>query len=90
MTMHSKGLAKLLEELGELSQVAAKKLTCMNTDEHPDGAGSLAQRLEDEAADVLASIDFVTVTLGLDRQRIEDRRTVKHARFIAWHDDPNA
>lgn len=40
MPMTANGLAKLLEELGELSQVAAKKLAYFHTDEHPDGAGS--------------------------------------------------
>ena len=88
MTMCANGLAKLIEELGELQQVAAKKLAYFDTDDHPDGAGSLKARMEDELADVFAAGTFVMQTFGLDTQRISDRSTMKLARFQAWHTDP--
>lgn len=97
MTMTSKGLAKLLEEagelqkeLGELSQVAAKKLARMDMDEHFDGAGSLARRLEDEMGDVIAAIQFVASTFELDPARIVARTETKLARFHAWNADVSA
>lgn len=49
--MPAKGLAKLIEECGELQQIAGKKLAYYTTDEHPDGQGPLSTRLEDEIAD---------------------------------------
>lgn len=57
-TLRANGLAKLLEELGELSQVCAKKLAYYHTDEHPDGAGSLRERMQEEIADVAAAMLF--------------------------------
>lgn len=90
MTMTANGLAKLLEECGELSQVAAKKLAYLHTDSHPDGAGLLSLRMQDEIADVLAACEFVMGTFALDREEIEFRRQKKLATFQAWHADPNS
>lgn len=85
MTMAAKGLAKLIEECGELQQVLGKKLAYYTTDQHPDGAGSLTQRLENEMADVYAAMDLVRGTLGLDGIAIEIRRVKKLATFERWH-----
>lgn len=82
--MYAAGLAKLLEELGELAQVAAKKLAYPDTDEHPDGAGSLKTRMEDEIGDVLAIIDFVSHKFRLNTRRILDRKNEKAERFGRW------
>jgi NTP pyrophosphatase (non-canonical NTP hydrolase) len=87
MAMTANGLAKLLEELGELSQVAAKKLAYFHTDEHPDGAGSLKGRLEQEMGDVIGAIYFVADTMGLDVEAIARRRDEKLNRFHQWHAD---
>ena len=87
--MTAKGLAKLIEECGELLQVAGKKLAYWNTDDHPDCAGSLDSRLEDEMADVIASVVFVAMTMELDQERIEDRADRKMALFMKWHVDPS-
>ena len=89
MPMTANGLAKLLEELGELSQVAAKKLAYFHTDEHPDGAGSLKKRMEDEMGDVMGAIDFVTLTMGLDMHAITRRACDKFNTFQRWHADPD-
>lgn len=88
MPMTAGGLAKLLEELGELSQVAAKKLAYFDTDEHPDGAGSLKERLEAEMGDVIGAIDFVSITLGLSARKINTRAMEKLEVFQRWHADP--
>ena len=87
MPMTANGLAKLLEELGELSQVAAKKLAYFHTDEHPDGAGSLSLRMEQEMGDVCGAILFVADEFGLDREAINGRALAKLSMFRAWHSD---
>ncbi len=45
MAMTANGLTKLLEELGELAQVAAKKQAYFHTDAHPDGGKRRATTL---------------------------------------------
>lgn len=92
MTMTANGLAKLIEECGEvmkafggLVQVLGKKLAYYHTDEHPDGAGSLKERLENEIGDVLAACHMVTHTHELDPKRIAERRMQKIKLFHEWH-----
>jgi len=87
--MTARGLAKLIEECGELTQVAGKKLAYYHTDVHPDTAGSLKVRLENEMADVMAAITFTATTLGLDRARIQARWQEKATLFFSWHADPD-
>ncbi len=43
MSMSNQGLSKLIEELGELTQVCGKKLACMDTDVHWGGGSLLPQ-----------------------------------------------
>lgn len=81
------GLAKLIEECGELQQIAAKKLAYFHTDVHPDGGGSLKQRMEDELADVAAASAFVAQQFALDEKRIKQRAALKLADFQSWHFD---
>lgn len=85
--MTANGLAKLIEECGELIQVAGKKLAYFNTDDHPDGSGSLSRRLEDEIADVRAACQFVTRRFNLDAGRIDGRVFQKIDLFEEWHAD---
>ena len=87
MPMTANGLAKLLEECGELSQVAAKKLAYFDTDEHPDGAGLLTLRMQDEAADVVAAITFVAMQFNFDQEEFHARIARKLALFERWHAD---
>lgn len=89
MAMHNLGLTKLQEECGELTQIAAKKSAYLNTDEHPDGKGSMAKRLEDEIADVMAACEFVANKTGLDIDRINDRRIRKYDLFREWDSSAN-
>lgn len=92
MALSFDGLIKLLEETGELhaalgnlQQVAAKKVAYFDTDEHPDGAGSLTERLEDEIADVIAILTVVQCNLNLNHIRIAKRVDVKIATFMKYH-----
>lgn len=87
--MSHNGLTKLVEECGELIQIAAKKITFPNTDAHPDGAGSMKARLEDEIADVIAAIGIVIHQHKLDGDRIMERGEKKRVLFQSWIDDPN-
>jgi NTP pyrophosphatase (non-canonical NTP hydrolase) len=85
MAMTGKGLAKLIEECGELLRVAGKRLAYYTTDEHPDGGPPLAVRLEEEIADVIAAAKLVTQLHGLDAKRIAERSDAKLRTFLAWH-----
>lgn len=87
MPMTANGLAKLLEELGELSQVAAKRLAYFHTSTHPDGAGDLNERMEAEMADVAAAMAFVQQQFGLNVQAIDSRAYAKLELFQQWHAD---
>ena len=87
--MKDNGLAKLIEECGELIQIAAKKQAYFNTDSHPDGKGSMKERMEDEIADVLAACVFVAETFKLNQPDIEGRAKGKLELFRKWHKAPN-
>jgi len=85
MPMTGKGLSKLIEECGELVQVAGKKLAYYSTDAHPDRGRPLHERLEDEIADVLAAAELVIALHGLNDDRIRMRRSMKLDLFMSWH-----
>jgi NTP pyrophosphatase (non-canonical NTP hydrolase) len=82
MAMTAGGLVKLIEECGELVQIAAKKLAYYDSEHHPDGKGAIVPRLEDEVADVLAAIHFCMETNNLDRDRIMLRSEEKIRLFF--------
>jgi NTP pyrophosphatase (non-canonical NTP hydrolase) len=82
--MTSKSLIKLIEEAGELQQALAKKLAYLNTDDHPDGKGSLKLRIEEEIADVLAAIYLVVGELCLDDKHINGRSATKLQIYTDW------
>ena len=82
--LEKQGLVKLVEECGELIQITSKKMVYMDSDEHPDGAGPISTRLEDEAADVLAAIEVVVENFGLNRVRMTERAELKAERFREW------
>lgn len=78
--MTAAGVAKLIEEcgelqaeLGQLQQILAKKLAYWHTDEHPDGMGSIKERIEREMGDVRAAISFVIKQLDLDVVAVNER-----------------
>lgn len=86
MPMTANGYAKLIEECGELQQVAGKRLAYFYTDEHPDGAGPLTTRIEAEMGDVLAAMRFVAEVNGLRWDNVLTRADMKHDLFNRWHD----
>ena len=83
MTMAVSGVAKLIEECGELQQILGKKLAYWYTDDHPDGK-PIHERIENEMGDVLAAITFVVGQLGLDEYRIQDRIDTTLDLFLTW------
>lgn len=86
--MAAKGIAKLIEECGELQQVLGKKLAWWDTDEpHWDGT-VLNLRMEEEMADVIAAITFVSRTLGLNMAYIDTIAEEKLATFTEWNNEP--
>lgn len=82
--LEKNGLVKLTEECGELIQIAAKKMTRMDSDEHWDGAGKLSERLENEIADVFAAAQIVIENFNLNKRKIEHRFAVKFKLFQEW------
>lgn len=82
--LEKKGLVKLVEECGELTQVAAKKMTRMDHDNHWDDAGSLKERLENEMADVSAAMFICAENLGLNVTVINHKMEAKIKLFREW------
>jgi NTP pyrophosphatase (non-canonical NTP hydrolase) len=91
--MQQCGLAKLIEEAGEVMQVAGKLVqypyhqTRGYPGLHPDGS-HLRTRLEQEVADVMAASLFVQEQMGLNRAEIGERITEKLALFRQWAKEP--
>jgi len=77
-------MGKLIEELGELSNVAARCII-QGIDEVDPGTGKVnRQRLHDELADVLAQVHCTIETLGLSSTGIAERRNDKIAQMAEW------
>lgn len=85
--MAADGLAKLIEECGELQQVCGKRLAYFTADEHPDGGPPLPQRLQEEIADVFAACAFVISVHGLDEAAVMERSEQKLELFFRWHEE---
>ncbi len=81
------GISKLLEECGELTQVAGKLLGSGGATRHWDGT-DLRQRLEEELADLEAAILFLKQHNELDTGAIAVRVAKKLALFNQWHRAP--
>lgn len=88
MAMVVKGIVKLIEELGELQTILAKKLAYLDTDIHPDGKGSMKERIQEEMGDVIAAIKYVKGTLSLDDDWIEKRALTKYELYKKWEKEP--
>lgn len=85
--MAAKGLAKLIEEMGEAQQVAGKMLAWWNTDEpHWDGS-SLKERMAEELGDVIAAAWLVASSLEI-ADEVLSRYEEKDQLFEAWGSDP--
>ena len=78
------GLFKLIEECGECQQIAGKIAAFPDSDEHPDGAGSLRERLRNELADVIAAALHVAQANNLDDNEFRARQLRKLNLFREW------
>lgn len=78
------GVAKVIEEAGELQQVLGKVMAYPDG-EHPDGEGDLTERLLNEAGDVVGALAFLIKANGLDWQVVVRRSLIKQDRFDLWH-----
>lgn len=76
-----RGLFKLIEEMGELSQVLGK-LGPFPYGNHPDGGPVLQQRLEEELADVQAAIIYFREQNKLSH--LPERCDAKLDKFRQW------
>lgn len=81
--LYWKGIAKLIEECGELQQVAGKALLYPNIP-HPDGKGPVSIRFIEELADVQAAIEYFIMYNNLPLDIIERRKIMKVQRFVEW------
>lgn len=79
------GLSKIVEEIGELLQVAGKLIATGGSIAHWDGT-DLRARLLEELADVLAACQFFIEANELDADALRARTAVKLARFRRWHE----
>lgn len=76
-------LAKLVEELGELSQVAGKALQVGGLDKSHWNM-FLKEAFVEEAGDVIASIEFLIEKYQIDRNAVQIRTNIKLERFKEW------
>jgi NTP pyrophosphatase (non-canonical NTP hydrolase) len=81
------GLAKLIEEAGEVQQVIGKLMALGGDCDTPhfDGQGPLRERIENELADLSAALIFVAQHNAFDQEKINRRVKYKLARFENWH-----
>lgn len=80
------GLAKLMEEMGELQQVLGKIMACEGTDAIYWDGSSLVPQLIEEMGDVMAAmIFFRNVNSLVDGDAIVDRYRMKYQKFMYWH-----
>lgn len=86
MGMAHSGLAKLVEECGEVGQIAGKLLARPSGVPYPghDSGRDLKRWLQDELGDLRAAIAFVTVKLGLDSDAVHERSREKMELFLKW------
>jgi NTP pyrophosphatase (non-canonical NTP hydrolase) len=77
------GMSKLIEECGEVLQLAGKLIATGGAVEHWDGS-NLRERLIEELADLAAAVTYFTQTNGLETQEFHDRRRAKVELFKKW------
>lgn len=80
------GLSKLIEEAGEVQQVAGKIIGAHGAAQHWDGKDT-KKRLTEELADLLAAIDFVIEHNDLDSTFVYLRRNEKTETFRRWREE---
>ena len=78
------GISKLIEEAGEVGQVAGKLIATGGQAAHWDGT-DLKDRLQDEIADLMAASSFVIDHNDLNAGYIQRRAGLKRSTFESWH-----
>lgn len=78
------GISKLVEECGEVTQVAGKLLGAHGERAHRDGS-DLKTRLEFELGDLMGAVGFVIKHCGLDEAVVCAQATKKERLFEQWH-----
>ena len=78
------GLSKLVEECGEVQQVAGKLIGSRGNPDHWDGS-DLRGRIAEELADLEAAIIFFVTINGLNSDQYVRRRDKKASLFAHWH-----
>ncbi len=78
------GLSKLIEELGDVAQVAGKLIAADGNDIHWEGT-NLRERMHEKIADLIAACTFVIEQNGLSSKLISDRVAHKLSLFRQWH-----
>ena len=78
------GLAKLVEECGEVLQIAGKLIATGGDTSHWSGL-DLGDCLTEELGDVLASALFVIENSDISEQAVWDRVLAKTALYEEWH-----
>jgi len=78
------GLSKLIEEAGEVLQVAGKLIATGGLAQHWDGS-NLRERLQEELGDLTAAVRFFARVNNLDEDVIARRAREKEKTFWQWH-----
>lgn len=79
------GLAKLMEECGELIQVLGKIMACEGKDAIYWDGSSLVPHLIEEMGDVRAAMIFFCESNGIQKSRVHARADEKLEKFHYWH-----
>lgn len=93
--MHNLGITKTTEEVGELIIELGSLLQILSKfqaypdDDHPDQEGNTKKRLEEEMADVHASMIFMATKLNLNTIEIQNRIIMKIERYNNWDNESN-
>lgn len=77
------GVAKVIEECGEVQQVCGKLIQMDGGSDHWDGT-NLRHRLQEEIADLQAALEVVIRLNNLDAGTIYTRATSKRDTFLRW------
>lgn len=78
------GLSKVIEEAGELQQVAGKLIGSGGDLRHWDGT-DLKERLLEELSDTLAACEFFIQKNNFSRRAISIRTESKLKKYERWH-----
>lgn len=79
------GLAKVVEESGELGQVFGKIMSCGGNRFYPWGNVDLGAKLDEEIGDLLATLTFMVKNCPhIDGDIVSQRMVRKHMLFDEW------